>query len=232
MVLGVKGQGHQKISCDGFLYLLLVNCDMLSILFNLISHLFFLPSQDWKICLLFWDQRCEMTEYRARVQKNNGQCFCEVVMCRSQLPFHLICGDKDRSSSFSLYYCFSFNVNFNGVFWHDFKAKTIKQDRQPRNNWRRICWAVVTAYAAQEIVLETSTASFWHAGDTVPNVAQVQKKGENSDAYGIPYIRSASVRVFIYTSTTMNFQCPWWWRTSWIWSWLSQHFPHFLQIYF
>lgn len=68
-----------------------------------------------------------------------------------------------------------------------------------------MCWAAVTGYAAQEIVLDASTASFWQAGDTVLTVAQVQQKSDNSDAYGIPYICSASVMLFIYTNATMNF---------------------------
>lgn len=61
----------------------------------------------------------------------------------------------------------------------------------------------MTGYAAQEMVLGASTASFWHAGDTVSPVPQAQQKGDNSAAYGIPYICSAMV--LLYTNATMNF---------------------------
>lgn len=119
---------------------------------------------------------------------------------------HLICGNLDRPSSFNLCYCFGFNVNFMEAFWHDFKAKTVKQDRQLWNNWRRLCWALVgllicstgdCAGCFNSIIL-----ACW--GQHV-NCSTSQQKGDNSDYYGIPYICPASVIVFMYTNATMNF---------------------------
>lgn len=202
MLLGIKGQCHQKIPWDDFLPVLLVICDILSILFILISHF---PSQHWKIYLLVWDQWCEMTQ--------NTELECKRIVISASVKWwcvdpnyfsHLICRNWDRPSVSSLCCCFSFGASFVEPFDITSKLKQLNKTDSPETPEGGPV-ELLTGYAAQEMVLDASTASFWHTGDTVSTAPQVQQKGDNSDAYGIPYTCSASVMVFIYTNATMNF---------------------------
>lgn len=134
MLLGIKGQGHKKTYWDDFLSVLLVICDILSILFILISHLqwFFFSPQNPKKCTCWFGTngvKWQHTELECKRIFISAAVKCWYV--DPKYLSYLICGNQERPSIFSLCYCFSFSVSFMEPFDITSKLKQLNKTDSP-----------------------------------------------------------------------------------------------------